>query len=87
MFLCDPDRVIFIGDKRKKIEKSVNVYRDILSKRGRYPEPTYRIILKNDLMQIIDALELIVIESGKCIFVELSMIGDSFSQRVVKVLL
>ena len=67
MLLCDPDRVIFIGYKRKKIEKSVNVYRDILSKRGRCPELTCRIILKNDLMQIIDALELIVIERGECI--------------------
>lgn len=66
--LCDPDKVIFIGDKKKKMEKSINIYNDIISKRGRCPEFAYKIVLKNDLMQIIDALESIVIENGECIF-------------------
>lgn len=66
--LCNPESVIFIGDKKKKIEKGIEVYQKILNARGCQTHLTYRAVNKNSLEYIVPVLDEIVKTHEECVF-------------------
>ncbi len=66
--LCNADRVIFVGDSRAKMEKSREIYRSILRKRGVNPALECQCINRNNLQNIVECLENIVVSYDNCIF-------------------
>ncbi|MBO7196071.1 MAG: DUF1887 family protein [Clostridia bacterium] len=66
--LCNPERMILVGDAREKMQKSREVYRSILKKRGIKTEINCIYLDKNNLNSIVSILESIVTEYGDCIF-------------------
>lgn len=63
-----PDRVILIGDKSKLMQKHAENYRKILSSRGMDVEFICRVINKNNMHTIIEALSMFVEEYDDCVF-------------------
>lgn len=51
-----PERIVFLGDSRKRMEKSAEVYRRVFSDRGMYPEILCRTANKNRLDEMITVL-------------------------------
>ena len=64
----NPERVIFLGDRRKLMEKHAERYRAVLSARGAEPEILCRTVNKNKMQAIVDALSGIVEEYDDCVF-------------------
>ena len=66
--LCGPDRVIFIGDSAKRMNRSMSAYREVLANRGLSVELMCRSVRKNDLKAIVTALTEIVEQEPECVF-------------------
>ena len=66
--LCNPEHVIFVGGKKKKIEKSIEIYKKILDARGCRTEMSYKTANKNSLADIVGVLSEIVTEHEDCVF-------------------
>ena len=66
--LCEPQQVILVGDKRKQLERTKKLYQNILAKNNITTEISYRSVNKNNLPNIISALEQIVEECEDCVF-------------------
>ncbi len=66
--LCNPDKVIFIGDNHKKMQKSIDIYSKILEENDIHTELAYKSVSKNRLQDIIDVLMETVSENEGCVF-------------------
>ncbi len=66
--LCRPERVVFVGDKRTMIEKSMQVYSRILGEKGISSELIYKAVNKNVLRETVSALEGLLNTYGDCVF-------------------
>lgn len=66
--LCGPDRVIFIGDSTKRMNRSLKAYREVLQGRDLNVELLCRGVRKNDLRAIVDTLTSIVEREDDCVF-------------------
>ena len=66
--LCNADKIILIGDNRGKMEKSKQIYEEILRNRGLSTEVTYVSINRNNLQNITNTLESIVLSYEDCVF-------------------
>lgn len=66
--VCDPDRVVFIGDSAKQMKRRMNAYRQILSSRGKKTELICKGVNKNDLLSIAQTLSQIVEQEESCVF-------------------
>lgn len=75
--LCAPDKVILLGDNKKKMAKISQRYSEIVQSRGFSVEFVPKSINRNDLMSIVSTLEDIVDENEDCI-IDLSG-GDDLS--------
>ncbi len=75
--LCAPDKVVFLGDGKKKIDRISENYKRIARNRGINVEFTSKSINKNNLMSIVSAIEEVVEENDDCI-IDLSG-GDDLS--------
>lgn len=90
--LCKPDKVIFIGDAGKKMEKSLNAYRRIAQNRNINVDFDCRSVDRNNLNSIVDALSKLIEENGECVFdllggeelylVALGMIYERYKDKV-----
>lgn len=75
--LCAPDKVIFLGDGKKKMDKISAAYKKIAESRGINVEFDPRAINRNDLMSIVGAIEDVIENNEDCI-IDLSG-GDDLS--------
>lgn len=75
--LCAPDKVVFLGNNKKKIERLCERYKEIAQKRGIQVEFEAKAINKNKLMSIVSAVEEVLENNNDCI-VDLSG-GDDLS--------
>ncbi len=66
--ICRPERVVFVGDRRKPIEKSMAVYRDVLEQKRIKTELVYKAVNKNVLTETVKALEDIMVSYENCVF-------------------
>lgn len=66
--ICEPDRIVFIGDSEKQMLKSKEIYRSITSERDLDIEFIIRKTSKNNLKEICNDLIDIVNEFDDCIF-------------------
>ena len=66
--LCAPERVILVGDSRKRMERSAERYRRILSARGIGTAISFRCVNRNRLGDIVSVLSEIALEHPDCIF-------------------
>lgn len=90
--LCFPDKVIFVGDSAKKMNKSIEVYKKIAEKRNIQVEFFCRSVNRNDLGSIVEALSKIVEENGECVFdllggeelylVAVGMISERYKEKI-----
>lgn len=63
-----PDRVILIGDNLKRMQKSIEIYKKILSDKGIETEFLCRSVCKNNIQTIIDFLSQIIETYEDCVF-------------------
>lgn len=75
--LCAPDKVIFLGDNKKKMDKISAKYKEVARSRGIEVEFESKSINRNNLMSIVDAIEKIIEENDDCV-IDLSG-GDDLS--------
>lgn len=61
-------KIVFVGDSRKRIEKSIEDYLAVTRGRGLDVQFEYQIINRNDLMNIVKALSSIAESEEKCAF-------------------
>lgn len=90
--LCAPEKVIFVGDNRKKIQRSITLYEEVVCSRGMATTFLYKIVGKNNLNDIIETLTEIVEKNTDCIFdlnggeelylVALGMIAQKYPDRI-----
>lgn len=66
--LCTPDRVIFVGDNRKRMEKSIELYREVTERRNLSIDFSCKTVNRSNLMSIVDTLSEIVRENPGCVF-------------------
>jgi len=66
--LCAPQKVIFVGDNRKKMQRSIAVYKEVSEIRGLEIAFSYKTVGKNNLRAITEVLSQIVEENPDCIF-------------------
>jgi hypothetical protein len=66
--LCKPDRVILVGDDRRKMERSARLYPSILRERGLFTEFICKTINPYDLQGIIQGLCDLVETYEDCVF-------------------
>jgi len=66
--LCAPERVVLVGDSRKRMERAISRYEQIAAKHDIPVTFLYRSIGRNDLQDIIRVLSGIVEEFGECTF-------------------
>lgn len=66
--LCNPEQVVLVGDKRKQLERAVNLYRGILEKNNIETELSYKSVNKNNLQDIVTMLTQIVKDNENCVF-------------------
>ena len=66
--LCNPDKVILVGDNGKRMKKYIDIYNEVLSNRNINVELRYKTVNKNNLSNIIRILTEIVEENENCIF-------------------
>ena len=81
--LCAPDKVVFLGDSKKKIDRISESYKEIAENRGISVEFSSKAINKNNLMSIVSAIEEVLEENDDCI-IDLSG-GDDLSLVAVGV--
>jgi len=75
--LCAPDKVVFLGGGKKKIDRISDGYKKIARNRGIEVEFEAKAINKNNLMSIVDAIEEVLEDNDDCI-IDLSG-GDDLS--------
>lgn len=63
-----PDRILFIGDKKKQMQKHLERYKSVLLGRGIETELLCRTVNKNNMQSIIDALSQIIETYDDCVF-------------------
>lgn len=66
--VCRPDRVVFIGDSLKRMERRVTAYRQVLESRDIRAELVCKSVNKNDLLGIAKVLSQIVEQEEQCVF-------------------
>lgn len=64
--LCDPDRVVFIGNNYKRMNRAKARYQQVAEKYGRKAEFVVRGLERNDLWKIVETLEDVVNKYGDC---------------------
>lgn len=90
--LCDPQRVIYIGDDRKRMKQAICAYQQVLKGRFLDVELQYKSVNKNDLKCIVDVLSQVVEENEDCVFnldggedlylVAVGMVAQKYGNRV-----
>ena len=63
-----PQRVIFVGDNKKKISRWIQYYQKVFSKRGHNIEFECRVVSKWDVDQVVYVLTEIVNTYDNCVF-------------------
>lgn len=66
--LCQPERVIYIGDSAKRMKQSIECYKEVLRGRDMDVEMQYRTVPKNRLQEIVSELEKLVNRYEDCVF-------------------
>ncbi len=66
--LCSPDKVIFVGDNEKRINRSIDTYKSLAADRGIEVEFIPRKISRNNLKNCINVLSDIVENNDNCVF-------------------
>ena len=66
--LLKPRKVIYVGDKRKRIEKGIRAYKRVMAQRGIDVIMTYSIASRNSIDDIVDTLEHIVASNPDAVF-------------------
>lgn len=66
--LCEPQRTILVGDKRRQMERATEMYATVLAGRGIETEVECRSINKNNLDDVVKVLSQIVEEHEDCTF-------------------
>ncbi|MBQ8408173.1 MAG: DUF1887 family protein [Clostridia bacterium] len=66
--MCQPDRVVLVGDNREKMIKSCDTYQDVLRANGINTKLFYSVINKTNLSNIVEGLERVIAQMGDCIF-------------------
>lgn len=73
-FLCassdesSPMHVIFVGDNRKRMEKSIGLYREVIGRRNLCVDFSWKTVNRSNLQSIVDVLTEIVTEHPGCVF-------------------
>jgi len=65
--LCQPDRVVFVGDSTRRMNRSIRDYRKVLQDRGIEVELSCKSIRKNDLQSIFTELCKLVEQYDDCV--------------------
>lgn len=65
--LCRPDEVIFLGENRKQMEKSIVNYAEVAKKQGLCVRFFARSIPRNDLKSAVETLSALVQEADECV--------------------
>ncbi len=63
-----PEKVIFIGDNSKKMQRHIKNYQSVFSARGQNIEFTFKTVSKNNLESMISVISAIVEENESCAF-------------------
>lgn len=66
--LCAPERLFLVGDNKKHLQRSTEIYNAILQKKGIKTEIVFCSINKNNLKTIVALLSRIVEENEDCVF-------------------
>ncbi len=66
--LLKPDKVIFVGNNKKKINKNIDIYREIAKARNIDVDFSCVPIRKNNLLSIVSSLSYIVENNSECVF-------------------
>ena len=66
--LTNADRVIFVGDNHKVMERSIKYYNNILSNRCKNTVLEHITINRNNLFSIVDKLSSIIEKYDDCVF-------------------
>lgn len=90
--VCDPERVVFIGESTKRMNRRMDAYRQILSNRGKSTELVCKGVNRNDLLSIVQTLSQIVEQETQCVFnidggdelflVAVGMIAQHYPEKV-----
>lgn len=90
--LCAPDKVIFIGDNGRKMQRSIERYKSVTDGRGLKIEYSYKKVGRNNLGNIVELLSGIVEQENDCIFdldggedlflVAIGMVAQKYSGKV-----
>ena len=65
---CQPDRIIYIGENSKLMEKRTKIYKEIFEKKGLRTEVSFKSLNKNKLNLAVEYLSKIVEEYDDCVF-------------------
>lgn len=66
--LCNPEKVIFVGNDRDQMEKSKKIYEDILKNRGITTQLECKSVNRNNLSAIVSYLESVIADNKNCVF-------------------
>ncbi|MBQ9691728.1 MAG: DUF1887 family protein, partial [Clostridia bacterium] len=66
--LCDPEKMILVGDDANAGKKSAALYKKVLAARGQKTEIKFKKSDRNDLKTIVRDLSKIVEENDECVF-------------------
>lgn len=66
--LCSADKIILVGDKKNKMERSRKIYQNILDNRGVNTTVSHMCINRNNLQNIVEVLTEIISADENCIF-------------------
>ena len=90
--VCDPKRVVFIGNSAKAMERRMAAYRQILESRGRKTELVCKGVGQNDLLGIANTLAGIAEQEESCVFnldgggalylVAVGMVAQQYPEKV-----
>ena len=90
--LCAPDKVIFIGDNGRRMQRSIERYKAVTDGRGLKIEYSYKKVGRNNLGNIVELLSEIVEQENDCIFdldggedlflVAIGMVAQKYSGKV-----
>ncbi|MBR6513385.1 MAG: DUF1887 family protein [Clostridia bacterium] len=64
----NPQRVIFVGDNKKLMERYISIYRELFLSRGRDIDFSCRCVAKNDIDSVIEVLSDIVEKNNEVVF-------------------
>lgn len=89
---CQPDRVVYIGDSTKRMNRSMKGYREVLAARGAKVQLLCRSVGKNNLQRIVQTLSELVEQDPHCVFnldggedlylVAIGMVAQRYPDRV-----